>query len=44
MDLLLLKEVDVNHANSLGYTALHYAALNNDVDAVVSLLSLGASP
>ena len=44
MDLLLSKEADVNHANNLGFTALHYAALNNDIDAVVSLLSLGASP
>ena len=44
MDLLLLKEADVNHANNLGFTALHYAALSNDVVAVVSLLLLGASP
>ena len=44
MDLLLSKEVDVNHANNLGCTALHYAALSNDVDAVVSLLSRGAFP
>ena len=44
MDLLLLKKADINHANNLGYTALHYASLNNDVEAVVSLLSQGASP
>ena len=44
VDLLLSKKADVNHANNMGYTALHYAAINNDVNAVVSLLSLGALP
>ena len=44
LDLLLSVKAEVNHINGLGCTALHYAALNNDVFVVTSLLSHGASP
>ena len=44
MELLISKKANVNHTNCIGCTTLHYAAYNNDVDAVTSLLSCGASP
>ena len=44
VDLLVSRKANINHSNNLGCTALHYAALNNDVDIVTLLLSLGASP
>ena len=43
-ELLISKKANVNHSNNVGCTALHYAANNNDVDAITSLLLCGASP
>lgn len=36
--------IDVNIKSKKGYTALHYAALYNSIDAFVELLSLGGNP
>ncbi len=44
MRSLLKQKVDVNEAHADGMTPLHWAAFNDDVEAVTLLLSAGASP
>ena len=41
---LVSKGASITHRSELGYTALHFAAFQGDVEAVKELLALGASP